>query len=106
MAAHRISDNVGSLVGEREPGADDQPESRHRLRLLDLQLFQEGPGPHYPRDAVAVGDADARHAEFERARDHFGGVRGAAQEAVVGRSDQLGETGIGVGTRRAHAKTP
>jgi hypothetical protein len=33
-------------------------------------------------------------------------VRGAAQEAVVGRSDQLGETGIGVGTRRAHAKTP
>ena len=65
------------------------------------QLAQPGQRPHHPRDAVAVGDADAGHAERERLGDHVDGVRRAAQEAVVGRGDQLGK-----GRRPAHANTP
>ncbi len=105
LAIDGIGDDVGSAVGEDEPCPDHEPEVLHHLGLFDLLFLQKSPRPHHPRDTVAVRDADALHAERQRFRNHVGGMRGAAQEAVVGRGDQLGEAGLGFGCL-AHAKTP
>ena len=105
VACRRIGDDVGGAVGEGEARANDEAKIHNNFGLLDLQFFQERPCPHNPRHAVAVGDADAGHAEVDRLRHHLSGVRGAAQEAVIGRGDQFGEAGFGCG-RLAHANNP
>ena len=109
-ARGRIGDDVGRAVVENQPGADDElyvGELYPVFGGIVAQLAQPGQRAHHPRDAVAVGDADAGHAEGDRFRHHLMRMRCTAQEAVVGRGDQLGEARFGAGFGRiAHAKTP
>src|SRR5690606_41474100 len=87
-----------------ETRTDDKPETLDHRRTFDLQLLHKGPRPHDSGHAVAIGDADAAHAERYRFGDHFGRVRGAAKETVVGGSDQFGKSGRG--GEAAHANSP
>ncbi len=101
MARRGISNDVGRGIGEHQPSADNQLEinlSRQRRPGLVAGLIERDPGADHPGDAVAVGDADPGHVQFQCLCDHVRRMRCPAQEAVIGRGDQLGEV--------AHANSP
>ena len=92
----------GRAVGEHQARADHQPEIQLLIQLLPrllARVAQRDMRAHHARDGVAVGDADPRHAERDRLRDHGGRMRRAVQERIIARGDELGEA-------RAHANRP
>jgi hypothetical protein len=93
MACRRIGDDVRRRIGEHQSCADDQPEIDFLQGSSGFvtRLIKRHPGARHPNDAVAVGDADPGHAQLQRAADHVRRMRSAAEEAVIGRGDELSE---------------
>ena len=102
---NRVGEDFRRIVGEGESRADQQAEAGRGqpflLRLL-ARLAQRDMRAHDPRHGVAVGDADARVAELQRARDHVRGRARPAQERIARRRRQLGIEGRAA----AHANNP
>ena len=81
-----MNDDVGRLVGEDEPHADDELEglgalcvklrqkrrivASRRIAQFFAQFLKRGIGAHDPGDAVAVGDANSAMAEQQRRQRH------------------------------------
>ena len=85
----------GVPSAKHEAGADDQLEALGAVLLDDV--LQRHMRLHHAGHRVAIGDADAGHAERQRRFDHLARVGGAAQEGEMRRRGEFGE---------AHANRP
>ena len=74
-----IGDDVGRAIGKHQPCPDDQLEI-DRLAGRSDGIAQRHMRLHHAGDGVAVGNADAGMAEFERGGDHVAGVRRSVQK--------------------------
>jgi hypothetical protein len=97
IACGGIGDDIGRAIGKDQPRPHRQPKAAAKSSDLAPRNMRADHAGH----AVAIGNADPRHAPCVRLPDHLRRMRGPAQEAVIGGRDQFGKGQSGL-----HANSP